>query len=38
MQVALVVGPDCDMESQAVRAALEYFGVRVFTYWIGRAE
>lgn len=36
MQVALVVGPDCDMESQAVRAALEYFGVRVFTYWIGR--
>ena len=36
MQVALVVGPDCDMESQAVRAALECFGVRVFTYWIGR--
>lgn len=36
MQVALVCGPDSDMEAQAVRAALECFGVRVFTYWIGR--
>lgn len=36
MNVALVCGPDCDMETQAVRASLEYFGARVFTYWIGR--
>ena len=36
MNVALVCGPDCDMEVQAIRAALEYFGARVFTYWIGR--
>ncbi|SMG55324.1 delta-aminolevulinic acid dehydratase [Paenibacillus aquistagni] len=36
MNVALVVGPDTDMESQALRMTLEYFGVRVFTYWVGR--
>jgi len=36
MNVALVCGPNCDMETQAIRAALEYFGARVFTYWIGR--
>ncbi|BFH66857.1 hypothetical protein J27TS7_40420 [Paenibacillus dendritiformis] len=36
MNVALVCGPDCDMDTQAIRAALEYFGARVFTYWIGR--
>lgn len=36
MNVALVCGPDCDMETQAVRASLEYFGARVFTYWVGR--
>lgn len=36
MQVALVCGPDSDMETQAVRSALELFGIRVFTYWIGR--
>ncbi|GIO08685.1 hypothetical protein J31TS6_47130 [Brevibacillus reuszeri] len=36
MNVALVCGPDCDMEVQAFRASLEYFGVRVFTYWVGR--
>lgn len=36
MNIALVCGPDCDMETQAVRAALELFGARVFTYWIGR--
>ncbi|MGM1046676.1 MAG: delta-aminolevulinic acid dehydratase [Bacillota bacterium] len=36
MNVALVVGPDCDLDSQAIRNTLEYFGARVFTYWIGR--
>ncbi|WP_035301063.1 hypothetical protein [Brevibacillus thermoruber] len=36
MNVALVCGPNCDMETQAIRATLEYFGARVFTYWIGR--
>jgi len=36
--VALVVGPDCDLEAQAVRATLEYWGVRVTTYWIGRPQ
>ncbi|WP_342428040.1 delta-aminolevulinic acid dehydratase [Paenibacillus sp. FSL L8-0158] len=36
VNVALVCGPDCDMESQAVRATLEYFGARVFMYWVGR--
>ncbi|ERI09393.1 hypothetical protein HMPREF0083_02512 [Aneurinibacillus aneurinilyticus ATCC 12856] len=36
MNVALVCGPDCDMEIQAIRATLECFGARVFTYWVGR--
>ncbi|CCF16982.1 putative uncharacterized protein [Brevibacillus laterosporus GI-9] len=36
MYVALVCGPDSDMDTQAIRATLEYFGARVFTYWIGR--
>ncbi|WP_188066007.1 delta-aminolevulinic acid dehydratase [Brevibacillus brevis] len=36
MNVALVVGPDTDQDSQAIRNTLEYFGARVFTYWIGR--
>lgn len=36
MNVALVCGPDSDMETQAIRATLECFGARVFTYWIGR--
>ncbi|HZG15258.1 MAG TPA: delta-aminolevulinic acid dehydratase [Candidatus Bathyarchaeia archaeon] len=36
MNVALVCGPNCDMETQAIRSTLEYFGARVFTYWIGR--
>lgn len=34
--VALVCGPQCELDTQAIRAALEYFGVRVHTYWIGR--
>lgn len=36
MYVSLVVGPNCDMESYAIRSALEYFGVRVNIHWIGR--
>ncbi|MBD8026277.1 delta-aminolevulinic acid dehydratase [Ureibacillus sp. Re31] len=36
MYVSLVVGPNCEMESYAIRSALEYFGVRVNIHWIGR--
>lgn len=36
MNIAIVCGPNCDMETQALRSTLEYFGARVFTYWIGR--
>ncbi|RAL24077.1 delta-aminolevulinic acid dehydratase [Thermoflavimicrobium daqui] len=36
LNVALVTGPNCDMEAYAIRSTLEYFGARVFTYWIGR--
>ncbi|UFJ41235.1 delta-aminolevulinic acid dehydratase [Brevibacillus humidisoli] len=36
IHVALVCGPNCDMEAQAIRATLEYLGARVITYWIGR--
>lgn len=36
MNVALVCGPECDMEVQSIRATLECLGARVFTYWIGR--
>lgn len=36
LNVALVCGPDCDMDTNAIRSTLEYFGARVFTYWIGR--
>lgn len=38
MNVAVVCGPDCDMETQAIRSTLEYFGARVFTYWVGRPD
>ncbi|WP_445480185.1 delta-aminolevulinic acid dehydratase [Lysinibacillus irui] len=34
--VNLVVGPDCDFESMAIRAALESFGARVTLHLIGR--
>lgn len=36
IQVALVCGPNCDMEAQAIRSSLEVFGARVITYWVGR--
>lgn len=36
LKVALVCGPDCEMDTSAIRTALEYFGARVFMYWIGR--
>ncbi|WP_338752165.1 delta-aminolevulinic acid dehydratase [Bacillus sp. FJAT-52991] len=36
LTVALVCGPDCDLDSNAIRSAIEYFGGRVITYWIGR--
>lgn len=38
MTVALVCGPDSDMETNAIRTALELFGARVITYWIGRPK
>ncbi|WP_068614789.1 delta-aminolevulinic acid dehydratase [Paenibacillus tuaregi] len=38
LTVALVSGPDSDMDTQAIRSALEYFGARVITYWIGRPQ
>jgi len=36
MNVAVVCGPNCELETQAIRSALECFGARVFTYWAGR--
>ncbi|MGE6260472.1 delta-aminolevulinic acid dehydratase [Heyndrickxia sporothermodurans] len=36
LYVSLVVGPNCDMESYALRSTLEYFGARVTVHWIGR--
>lgn len=36
LYVSLVVGPDCDLESFALRTALESFGARVIVHWIGR--
>ncbi|NBJ68022.1 MULTISPECIES: delta-aminolevulinic acid dehydratase [Clostridia] len=36
LYVSLAVGPDCAMESYALRSTLESFGVRVTMHWIGR--
>ncbi|GIP63488.1 hypothetical protein J32TS6_20430 [Virgibacillus pantothenticus] len=36
LYVSLAVGPDCAMESYALRSTLEYFGVRVTMHWLGR--
>lgn len=36
LYVRLVVGPNCDLESFALRSMLEYFGARVTVHWIGR--
>ncbi|MBP1903774.1 hypothetical protein J2Z32_000386 [Paenibacillus turicensis] len=36
MNVAIVCGPNCDLEVQAIRSTLEYLGARVFVYWVGR--
>lgn len=36
LYVNLVVGPNCDFESMAIRAALESFGARVTLHLIGR--
>lgn len=36
LHVFLAVGEHCELESQAIRATLEYFGIRVTTQWIGR--
>ncbi|WP_020060889.1 hypothetical protein [Bacillus sp. 123MFChir2] len=38
MNVALVIGYDSGKEGQALREALEYFGARVVTYYIGRPK
>ncbi|MCI3194181.1 delta-aminolevulinic acid dehydratase [Bacillus sp. HU-1818] len=34
--ISLVTGPNCDMDSFALRSTLEYFGARVTMHWIGR--
>ncbi|KYG28726.1 hypothetical protein [Priestia endophytica] len=36
LNITLVIGPNCDMESLAMRLALEYFGARVHVHYIGR--
>ncbi|UAT32594.1 delta-aminolevulinic acid dehydratase [Pseudobacillus badius] len=36
LYVSLAVGPNCDMESYALRSTLECFGARVTMHWIGR--
>ncbi len=36
MYISLVVGPNCEIESYALRSTLEYFGARVTVHWIGR--
>ncbi|BAB05616.1 delta-aminolevulinic acid dehydratase [Halalkalibacterium halodurans] len=36
MHVSLVIGPNCEMESYALRSTLEYFGARVNVHWVGR--
>ena len=36
LYVSLVVGPNFDLESFALRSTLEYFGVRVTIHWVGR--
>jgi hypothetical protein len=36
IDIALVVGPESNLEAQAIRSSLEAFNVRILTYWIGR--
>lgn len=36
--IALVSGPNCALETQAIRAVLESLGAQVVTYWIGRPD
>lgn len=38
LYVSLVVGPNCDMESYALRSTLEYFGVRVTVHYDRKAK
>lgn len=38
MRIALIVGPDCDKEAEAIRQSLEYFGAQVICYTIGRPK
>ena len=38
LKVGLVVCDNSDAEARAIRSALEWFNVRVFTYWIGRGN
>ncbi|CAM5575321.1 delta-aminolevulinic acid dehydratase [Bacillus safensis FO-36b] [Bacillus safensis subsp. safensis] len=36
MRIILAAGPNSELESFALRAALENFGVKVDMHWIGR--
>lgn len=36
--IALVCGPGCELETEALRCTLEYFGLRVIAYWLGRPQ
>jgi hypothetical protein len=36
INITLVIGPNCDTDSFAMRSALEYFGARVYVHYIGR--
>ncbi|MCK8100828.1 delta-aminolevulinic acid dehydratase [Bacillus sp. 2CMS4F] len=36
MCITLVAGPNCELESFALRSALEYYGAKVHMHWVGR--
>lgn len=36
MRITLVAGPHCELESFALRSALEYYGAKVHMHWVGR--
>jgi hypothetical protein len=38
LYISLIVGPNCEWDSFALRSSLEYFGARVNTYAVGRPQ
>lgn len=36
IRITLVAGPHCELESFALRSALEYYGAKVHMHWGGR--